>query len=195
MTAVIGASVWLKLVTVWGTPSSSTRKFSFFNPGTNMPSLVSTPTSRVTRGTLTRMEKLGIPSTFCGSLGTSSFFGGSSFFFGTAIGPMSPCGPPASPVALGCCAGVGVGVAAVCPWAKRQVPPADNNPRVRTKNHTAEDQQVNTLENENDRAVCIKRISACLFEGFYSSIDARTLLSRSHFLSSGRGQGCATIKP
>src|SRR5262249_45981964 len=127
-------------------------------------------------------------STFCGSLGTSSFLGGSSFFLGTAIGPMSPWGPPASPVALGCWPACGVGVGVAWPWAKRCVSPADMNPRVRTAAVTAHNElQGNTLENENDWAARIKRISACLFRWFYSSIDARTHLSRSHFLNSGRG--------
>src|SRR6266852_5342276 len=57
------------------------------------------------------MEKFSFsPSTFFGPLGASSFLGSSSFFLGTAIGPMSPWGPPAS--GAGFCEGVGVGVAA-----------------------------------------------------------------------------------
>src|ERR1043166_7084214 len=112
----MGAWIWVKLVMVCGTLSSSTRKYSFFSPGMKAPSLESTPTSTVTNWEATRMEKLSSPSTFLGVLGASSFGGGSSFFLGTAIGPMSPCGPPASAGALvGCCAlGVGLCVDGSC---------------------------------------------------------------------------------
>ena len=107
----MGAWVGPKLVMVCGTPSSMTLKFSCFSPGTNIPSFVNTPTSSVTSGTFTRIEKSGMPSTFLGGFGVSSFLGSSAFFLGTAMGPMSPCGPPASGGAfcwfcccpLGCC--------------------------------------------------------------------------------------------
>src|SRR5580765_3091824 len=85
----------------------------------NTPSFESTPTSTVTNCEATRMEKFSSPSTFLGPLGVSSFLGASSFFLGTAIGPMSPSGPPASAGTLDCGValgvGVGVGLACVCP--------------------------------------------------------------------------------
>src|ERR1043165_9000926 len=174
MTAVMGAWIWLKEVTVCGTLSSRMRKFSFFSPGMNIPSLVSTTTSTVTSCERTVIEKLSSPSTFLGVGAGSSFLGGSSFFFGTAMGPISPVGPPASAGALGfCCAGVGVGLAWFCGLcaypasAPSHVHPA----RINTEKLR---QQGFTLEIFDDKAFCIKNISDCPFLSFYLSIDART---------------------
>src|ERR1700693_1892449 len=52
-TIVIGASVGAKFVIVCGAPSSSTRKFSFFNPVRMSPFFVVAITSTVTPGTST----------------------------------------------------------------------------------------------------------------------------------------------
>src|SRR5207237_6656864 len=75
-------------------PSSSTLKLSSCKPGINSPLLVVTITLRFTSGTSTCREKSGIPGGFLTFGGGGS--GGASFFFGTASGPILPCGPPAS---------------------------------------------------------------------------------------------------
>src|SRR5205823_1530970 len=164
---------------VCGTPSSSTRKFSFFSPGINMPSLLNTPTSSVTKGTLTRMEVSGIPSILLGPWGRGSFFGSSSFFLGTAIGPISPWGPPASGVLLGlfcwfCWLWLGCEPAGCCVWlCPRPVPVESDNP-----NTTASANMIltnMTKAKELDFFIDqIKHILYCPFERFYISIDART---------------------
>src|SRR5580765_3703457 len=178
----MGACIWLKLVIVWGTLSSSTRKYSFFRPGMKDPSLDSTPTSSVTNCEATRMEKLSRPSTFLGALGASSFLGSSSFFLGTAIGPISPCGPPASAGALGCgdALGVGVGLGCFCPPCACATG-ASIHRTVISASKTTNRKQAFPLEIRCDSAVCIKSISHCLFMSLYISIDARTQLFRSLF--------------
>src|SRR5208282_2155017 len=63
--AVIGASVRLKPSTFCCTPSSYTRKFDGFKPGTNWCVFSSiTPTSMVTSGTFTCKVTLPMPSGF-----------------------------------------------------------------------------------------------------------------------------------
>src|SRR5579864_8113370 len=129
------------------------------------------------------MEKLSSPSTFLGALGASSFGGGSSFFFGTAIGPMSPCGPPASAGALAL--GVGVGLACSCPLWAFATGLASHKPVIRISARLRK--QAFALEMQWGSNACIKSISHCLFMDFYTSIDARTQLFRSHFSRAARG--------
>src|SRR5579859_18988 len=126
------------------------------------------------------MEKLSSPSTFLGALGASSFGGGSSFFLGTAIGPMSPCGPPASAGALALGVGVEVGLACDCPLWACATGLAIHKPVVRISAARLR-KQAFALEMQWGWNACIKSISHCLFMDFYSSIDARTQLFRSHF--------------
>src|SRR5260221_7073942 len=158
---------------VWGTLSSSTRKYSFFRPGIKAPSLESTPTSTVTSWEATRMEKLSSPSTFLGALGASSFGGGSSFFLGTAIGPMSPCGPPASAgaLALGVGVGVAVGLAWACPLCACATGMDSHKPAMRTSAARKRKQAV-ALEIGSGLTACIKSILHCLFLRFYFCIDS-----------------------
>src|SRR5207248_11499004 len=81
----------------------------------NCPSLVITLTSTVTSGTFTRNEKSSSPSGF---LIFGVFSGGgvsSGFFLGTAMGPVSPCGPPASGFCC-CCLVGGCAVLGVVDW-------------------------------------------------------------------------------
>src|ERR1051326_3090439 len=124
------------------------------------------------------MEKLSSPSTFLGVGDGSSFLGGSSFFLGTAMGPMSPVGPPASAGAFDgcwfCCAfGGGVGRPCFfCPSASPAGAPSHTIPA--TINAAKLRQQGFTLEIFSDKAFCIKTISHCPFLSFFLSIDART---------------------
>src|SRR5579871_3496961 len=145
-----------------------------------VPSLASTPTSTVTNWEDTRMEKLSSPSTFLGALGASSFFGSSSFFLGTAIGPMSPCGPPASAGALALGVGVGLGLACACPLCASARGPSNQRMAVSVSAKRSWEQAF-PLGPLRDFALCIKSISHCLFISFYTSIDARTQLFRSFF--------------
>src|SRR5665213_56433 len=107
ITAVMGVWVTRRLCTRCSTPSSTTRNWSAFRPGTNWWVLSrSTLTLRFTIGTSTRMEKIW-PSGFftfssAGAGGTTS---AGSFFFGTSIGT-SVCGPESSVVG-GVAGGVG----------------------------------------------------------------------------------------
>src|SRR5947209_5209094 len=161
---------------VWGTPSSSTRKLSFLSPGMNMPSLLSTPTSMVTKGTLTVMVVSGIPSIFLGPWGLGSFFGSSvSFFLGMAMGPMSPWGPPASPVLLGlfCWFGLCCEPEGCCVWlCPRPAVVVSANP---ASTMMAKRFLNMTKAKELDFFIGqIKHILCCPFGRFYISIDART---------------------
>src|SRR5882724_6009858 len=126
------------------------------------------------------MEKLSSPSTFLGALGASSFGGGSSFFLGTAIGPMSPCGPPASAGALALGVGVAVGLAWACPLCACATGMDSHSPAIR-ESAARKRKQAFPLEIRSGLTACIKSISHCLFMSLYFSIDARTQLFRSHF--------------
>ena len=102
-TAVIGLSLCCAKVSIfWGTPSSRTLKFSTLSPGINCPLLVTTFTGRFTKGTFTFRENVPISSGFFTLGARSTGFSSSGFFLGTAIGPKSPEGPPASAGACGC---------------------------------------------------------------------------------------------
>src|SRR5271167_753164 len=94
----MGASLW---VTVWifcGTPSSQTLKWSLATLGgkaSGRPSFITTRASTVTTGTSTCKEYSGMSACFFG-LGGGGVSSDESVFFGTAMGPTSPPGPPAS---------------------------------------------------------------------------------------------------
>src|ERR1039458_1628167 len=122
MTAVMGVWTTRRVSTFCSTPSSRTRNLSLVRPGTNWWFLSRmTLTSRLTRGTSTRREKVS-PLGFLtvGSAGAGGGGGSSdSFFLGMTMGPLSIEGPPESGVWSGLWAdgAAGGGAAGACAWA------------------------------------------------------------------------------
>src|SRR5271170_4161781 len=117
MTAVMGVWARRTLVTVWGTPSSRTRKLAGLRPGTNWWVLSRmTLASMLTMGTSTRSEKVSLLGFLTLGSGGGGGGGGSSasVFFLRMMVPLSVWGPASSGtgwVGLVCWDGVwGVGV-------------------------------------------------------------------------------------
>src|SRR5260370_26001215 len=86
-TVVMGASVGAKLVTVWGTPSSRMRKFSFLRLVRMSPCCVVATTSTVTMGTST-----AIVTPACGGCCAAAGAGGAGFCCGGGGVPPGPAG-------------------------------------------------------------------------------------------------------
>src|SRR5664279_5269234 len=95
----MGASLWVTVCIFCGTPSSQILKCSlatFGGSASGRPSFITTRASTVTTGTSTRSEYSGMSSCFLGLGGGGVSSPDSLVLFGTAIGPTSPPGPPAS---------------------------------------------------------------------------------------------------
>src|SRR5262249_61119449 len=113
--------------------------------------------------------RLGLVRLFCGAWGAPPFWGVSFFFWGRAIGRFSLSGPPASGAPVCCPDFCGVGVGEGWVWAKSHAAGQSSIDRARASRAPAI-----ALEKLDEWPARIKNISACLFERFYSSIDART---------------------
>src|ERR1700722_17241460 len=124
MTAVMGVWAVRRLVMVWGTPSSRTRKLAGLRPGTNWWVLSRmTLASMLTMGTSTRSEKVSLLGFLTlGSAGAAGGGGSSaaSVFFLRMMVPLSVWGPASSGtgwLGLVCCWG-GVWAAGGASWAR-----------------------------------------------------------------------------
>src|ERR1700722_12425229 len=123
MTAVMGVWAVRRLVMVWGTPSSRTRKLAGLRPGTNWWVLSRmTLASMLTMGASTRSEKVSVLGFLTlGSAGAAGGGGSSaaSVFFLRMMVPLSVWGPASSGAGWGglvCWGGVWE-VGAVWAWA------------------------------------------------------------------------------
>src|SRR3974377_2392138 len=95
----MGASLWVADWIFGAAPSSQSRKVSWATLGgsaSGRPSFIMTRASTVTTGTSTRSEYSGMSACFLGLGGGGGGLEDSLVFLGTAMGPTSPPGPPAS---------------------------------------------------------------------------------------------------